>query len=63
MIVCIDNISLGQEDLNNMKVNEIGEFELIRLLSKTLSDNYKSNELNTNYNAVSYTHLTLPTKA
>ena len=52
MIVCIDNISLGQEDLNNMKVNEIGEFELIRLLSKTLSDNYKSNELNTNYNEI-----------
>ncbi|MDP6772018.1 MAG: thiamine-phosphate kinase, partial [Anaerolineales bacterium] len=35
-----------------MKVNEIGEFELIRLLSKTLSDNYANNELDTIYSEV-----------
>ena len=35
-----------------MKVKEISEFELIRLLSKTLSDNYKTSGFNTNYNEV-----------
>ncbi|MAX04164.1 MAG: thiamine-phosphate kinase [Dehalococcoidia bacterium] len=35
-----------------MKVNEISEFELIRLLSKTLSDNYKTSGMNTIYNEV-----------
>jgi thiamine-monophosphate kinase len=35
-----------------MKVKEISEFELIRLLSNTLSDNYKASEINTIYNEV-----------
>ena len=35
-----------------MQVNEIGEFELIRLLSKTLSEHYTNNELDTIYSEV-----------
>ena len=55
MIVCIDNISLGQEDLNNMKVNEIMERAGIDQTGRALA--YIKDALE-EMNLISETHIT-----
>jgi len=52
MTVYIGNIKFGSGKTTNMKVNQIGEFKLIEILAKTLSDNYKHTNPETVVNEV-----------